>query len=108
MPDNPKPPSARAKGGSVCAHLLAASGLWLAVAHAAAHPHAHPHAHAKEKPASAPGCAQESAQQCVTAALEAMGGREALLQVASIRLQTIGHTELMEQSYRQSPFITSY
>jgi hypothetical protein len=101
MPDNPKP---------LCAYFLAVSVLWFAVAHAVAHPHPHPHPHphVKEKPASAPGCADESAQQCVTAAIEAMGGREALLQVASIRLQTIGYTELMEQSYRQSPFITSY
>lgn len=63
---------------------------------------------AKEKAASTPGCPDESPQQCVTAALEAMGGRERLLQVASIRLQTVGHTQLMEQSYRQAPFITSY
>jgi hypothetical protein len=63
--------------------------------------------HADEK-AGAPGCAHESAQQCVTAALEAMGGRERLRKVASIRMETTGHTLLMEQSYRQSPFITSY
>ena len=64
--------------------------------------------HAGEKPAPAPGCAHESPQQCVTAALEAMGGRDRLQQVTSIRLQTVGHTLLMEQSYRQTPFITSY
>jgi hypothetical protein len=65
-------------------------------------------AHAAEKSPAAPGCAHESPQQCVTAALEAMGGREGLQQVTNIRLQTIGHTLLMEQSYRQAPFITSY
>jgi len=37
-----------------------------------------------------------------------MGGRERLQQVASVRLQTVGHTLLTEQSYRQAPFITSY
>jgi hypothetical protein len=37
-----------------------------------------------------------------------MGGRERLQQVKSVRLQTIGHTLLAEQSYRQEPFITSY
>lgn len=63
---------------------------------------------AKQKSTSIPGCPDESPQQCVTAALEAMGGRERLQQVASIRLQTVGHTLLMEQSYRQAPFITSY
>jgi len=37
-----------------------------------------------------------------------MGGRGRLTQLKNIRIQTIGHTELMEQSYRQAPFITSY
>ena len=40
--------------------------------------------------------------------LDARGGRERLEQVKSVRLQIIGHTLLMEQSYRQAPFITSY
>src|SRR5277367_6293695 len=65
-------------------------------------------AQAREKAIVAPGCIQQSPQQCVTAALEAMGGRERLQQVSSVRLQTVGHTLLMEQSYRQSPFIASY
>jgi hypothetical protein len=64
--------------------------------------------HANEKSAGTPGCAHESAQQCVTAALEAMGGRDRLQQVASVRLQTVGHTLLVEQSYRQAPYLTSY
>jgi hypothetical protein len=42
--------------------------------------------HANERSAGAPGCAHESPRQCVTAALEAMGGRERLQQVASVRL----------------------
>jgi hypothetical protein len=64
---------------------------------------------AKENsPGTGPGCAHESARQCVALALEAMGGRERLQQVKTLRLQTIGHTLLMEQSYRQAPFITSY
>ena len=78
-------------------HLLMASGLCVAAA-----------AHANEKSPIAPGCAHESPQQCVTAALEAMGGRERLQQVTNVRLQAVGHTLLMEQSYRQAPFITSY
>jgi hypothetical protein len=78
-------------------YLLAVSGLCMAAG-----------AHAKEKPMGTPGCVHESAQQCVTAALEAMGGRERLQQLASVRLQTVGHTLLMEQSYRQAPFIASY
>jgi hypothetical protein len=77
-------------------YLLVASGMCLSAV-----------THADEKAAS-PGCAHESAQQCVTAALEAMGGRERLQKVASIRMETAGHTLLMEQSYRQAPFSTSY
>ena len=37
-----------------------------------------------------------------------MGGRERLQQLNSVRLKIVRHTLLMEQSYRQSPFITSY
>jgi hypothetical protein len=55
-----------------------------------------------------PGCDRSTPQQCVALALEAMGGRERLAQVTSVHLQTVGHTLLMEQSYRQAPFITSY
>ena len=54
----------------LCAHVLAASALCMAAA-----------VHAKEKTPAAPGCADESPQQCVAAALDAMGGREGLLQV---------------------------
>jgi hypothetical protein len=64
--------------------------------------------HPNEKPTPAPGCAQESPQQCVSAALEAMGGRDRLQQVTSIRFQTVGNALLTEQSYRQAPFLTSY
>src|SRR5215472_17188160 len=61
----------------------------------------------KSRPA-APGCEQKTAQECVALALDAMGGRERLEQLKSVRLQTIGHTLLVEQSYRQAPFIASY
>jgi hypothetical protein len=63
---------------------------------------------AKDNSADDPGCAHASAKQCVDLALEAMGGRERLQQLSSVRQQTIGHTLLTEQSYRQAPFITSY
>jgi hypothetical protein len=85
---------------------LVRSGLWTSVVAASAMCMA-AGVHPDEK-AAAPGCPRESAQQCVTAALEAMGGRERLQKVASIRMETTGHTLLMEQSYRQAPFITSY
>jgi hypothetical protein len=58
--------------------------------------------------AANPGCDSQSPQQCLDLALKAMGGRERLQTLKSVRLQTIGHTLLMEQSYRQEPFITSY
>jgi len=64
--------------------------------------------HAKENSANAPGCGQQNAKQCVDQALQAMGGRERLQQLNSVRLKIARHTLLMEQSYRQSPFITSY
>jgi hypothetical protein len=58
--------------------------------------------------AGTPGCAQLSPQQCVGLAMDAMGGRAQLENLKSVRLETVGHTLLMEQSYRQAPFITSY
>ena len=56
----------------------------------------------------APGCTHETAQRCVALALDAMGGRDRFVELKSMRLETIGHTLLVEQSYRQAPFITSY
>ena len=55
-----------------------------------------------------PGCPGISARQCVNLALDAMGGPGRLQQIKTMRLETIGHTLLTEQSYRQAPFITSY
>lgn len=63
---------------------------------------------AHESPISAPGCAGKNPQQCVELALDAMGGRDRLEQIKTVRVTTIGHTALAEQSYRQDPFITSY
>jgi hypothetical protein len=55
-----------------------------------------------------PGCLDKSAQQCVALAMEAMGGRGNLEKITSMRLQTVRDTKLVEQSYRQAPFLTSY
>ena len=63
---------------------------------------------AQESPMSTPGCAGKNPQQCVDLALDAMGGRDRLEQIKTVRLTTIGHTALAEQSYRPDPFITSY
>jgi hypothetical protein len=65
-------------------------------------------AQAEEHIKGGPGCVLVSAQQCVGLAMDAMGGREKLEKLNSVRLQTVGHTLLMEQSYRQAPFISSY
>ncbi len=55
-----------------------------------------------------PGCNGLEAAACVDRALEAMGGRAKLEQISNVRLDVISHTALMEQSYRQDPFITAY
>ena len=65
-------------------------------------------AYSSENPVAAPGCADKSPQHCVDLALDAMGGRDRLQQIKNVRLHTIEHTALAEQSYRQDPFITSY
>ena len=49
-----------------------------------------------------------TAVECVSLALDAMGGRERLDGIKSIGLEGIRHTQLVEQSYRQDPFITAY
>ncbi len=77
--------------------LFLITGSWIAVS-----------AQKGGQTAGVPGCDHLSPQQCVGVALEAMGGRDRLETLKSVRLQTVSHTLLMEQSYRQAPFITSY
>lgn len=55
-----------------------------------------------------PGCSGLTPKQCLGLALDAMGGLQKLEAIRDIQLDVISHTALMEQSYRQSPFITSY
>jgi hypothetical protein len=64
---------------------------------------------------SAAGAAADTARpcaptpkECVALALAAMGGRERLEAVKALKLEGIQHTLLVEQSYRQEPFITAY
>lgn len=61
-----------------------------------------------EQADEAPGCTGLSASQCVTRALGAMGGKQKLADIKSVALDVIGHSTLMEQSYRQAPFISAY
>jgi hypothetical protein len=48
------------------------------------------------------------ARACVAQAIDAMGGADRLSGIRSVRYQTMGHTSVMEQSYRQQPWVTSY
>ncbi len=57
--------------------------------------------------AAAPQCAPVP-KDCVALALLAMGGRERIEAVKSLGLEGAQHTLLVEQSYRQDPFITAY
>ncbi len=54
-----------------------------------------------------PACAP-TPKDCVGLALDAMGGRERIEAVKALSLEGIQHTLLVEQSYRQDPFITAY
>jgi hypothetical protein len=47
-------------------------------------------------------------QDCAALALAAMGGRERIEAVKSLRVEGLQHTLLVEQSYRQEPFIAAY
>ena len=65
-----------------------------------------PTSSASEMAARSEGCTD--ARQCVELAIVAMGGRDKLESVKSVRLDILKNTLLTEQSYRQAPFITSY
>jgi len=57
---------------------------------------------------SDPACQSAGPKGCAALAAEAMGGAERLKAVRSVSYETVGHTFLVEQSYRQDPFIASY
>ena len=58
--------------------------------------------------AGQPGCRQTDAKACVAQAIDAMGGVEKLAGIRNVRYQTMAHTLVAEQSYRQTPLLTSY
>lgn len=68
--------------------------------------------HARTPPAgneqADPACQSAGPKGCAALAAEAMGGSERLKAVRSLSYDTVGHTFLVEQSYRQDPFIASY
>lgn len=57
---------------------------------------------------TAGGCGAQVPRECVALAIEAMGGRARMAAVRHVELTGMGHTLLMEQSYRQAPFLASY
>ena len=71
-------------------------------------------AHAAEKagtgktPSTDTACEAAGPKGCLALAAEAMGGAARLDGVKSMSYESVGHTLLVEQSYRQDPFISSY
>lgn len=53
-------------------------------------------------------CESAGPKGCLALAADAMGGAARLDAVKSMSYESVGHTLLVEQSYRQDPFITSY
>jgi hypothetical protein len=53
-------------------------------------------------------CQHLDPKACLALALDAMGGRTRLESLKSLNYTTVGHVALVEQSYRQEPFITAY
>jgi hypothetical protein len=89
---------------------VGASIVFLAAAatHAFGNAESAPREGGKRASVQTPGCEADSPKQCLERALTAMGGRERLAALRTVRLDVIGSTLLTEQSYRQAPFITSY
>jgi len=59
-------------------------------------------------PATDTACESAGPKGCLALATEAMGGSARLDAVKSMSYESVGHTLLVEQSYRQDPFIASY
>lgn len=53
-------------------------------------------------------CERVGTTGCLALAIEAMSGSASLDAVKSLTYESIGHTLLVEQSYRQDPFISAY
>lgn len=53
-------------------------------------------------------CEKAGAKGCLALAIDAVGGPARLDTIKSMSYESIGHTLLVEQSYRQAPFISSY
>ncbi|HEY2464067.1 MAG TPA: MBL fold metallo-hydrolase [Steroidobacteraceae bacterium] len=86
-----------------CTVFYAATACFLAVSTGAAARGAANSAAAGAAPQCAP-----TPKDCVALALGAMGGRERIEAVKGLSLEGVQHTLLVEQSYRQEPFITAY
>ena len=53
-------------------------------------------------------CETAGTKACLALALDAMGGEARLNGIKSMTYASVGHTLLVEQSYRQDPFISAY
>jgi hypothetical protein len=83
----------------IASFLIGSAGVAAGGASAAASAHA--------AAGAAPQCAP-TPRDCAALALAAMGGRERIEAVKGLGLEGVQHTLLVEQSYRQEPFITAY
>src|SRR3974390_932704 len=59
-------------------------------------------------PAAGDACQKLEPKACLALAFDAMGGRSRLEGLRSLGFTAVSHTALVEQSYRQEPFITAY
>ena len=53
-------------------------------------------------------CQSLSPRDCLGLVIDAVGGKKQLDSLASLEFSAIEHTQIVEQSYRQEPFLTSY
>src|SRR5215469_14645429 len=59
-------------------------------------------------PSADAACQSAGPRGCLAMAADAMGGATRLDEIRSMSYESVGHTLLVEQSYRQDPFIASY
>jgi hypothetical protein len=67
-----------------------------------------PAGHESKSATSTQVCSGVSAADCLGVALAAMGGRDRLEAIRTVHFVDTGHTLLIEQSYRQDPFVVAY
>src|SRR5215472_3130593 len=66
------------------------------------------HASGTNAPSTDAACEAAGPKACLALAADAMGGAARIDAVKSMSYESVGHTLLVEQSYRQDPFLASY